>query len=111
MAHAFYKGSDCCIITFDVTHPKSFSNLEVWKKEFEMCTANKDNNKPIPFILIGNKIDLIDSRKVLEEEAREWCKQNGELVYFETSAKDGTAVKEAFMTAGRLALKNKEDSL
>ena len=76
-----------------------------------MHIANKDNDKSIPFILVGNKIDLTNSRKVSEEEAREWCKRNGELAYFETSAKDGTAVKEVFMTAGTLALRKKGESL
>lgn len=109
IGNAFYKGSDCCVITFDVTQPKTFTNLEVWKKEFETCLGFKDNNKTIPFILLGNKVDLINSRKVSIDQAKEWCKHNGDLEYFETSAKDGTAVKDAFVTAGRLALKNRKD--
>jgi len=46
-------------------------------------------------ILVGNKIDLEDSREVTCEEAMELAGQLG-LGYFETSAKTGHNVKKAF---------------
>lgn len=97
------------MITYDVTQPKSFSSVEIWKKEFEMCLGSKDSSKAIPFILIGNKVDLIHSRKVPEDKAREWCRRNGDMPYFETSAKDGTAVKEVFMAAGQMAVRSRKE--
>lgn len=55
-------------------------------------------------------MDQVGDRKVSEEKARSWCKQNGDVPYYETSAKDGTGVKDAFMTAGTLAFKNRNES-
>ena len=110
IGHAFYKGSDCCVLTYDVTQPATFSNVEGWKTEFEDCIGSRDGRKSIPFILLGNKVDQIQDRKVSEEKARSWCKQNDEEIpYFETSAKDGTSVKEAFLMAGKLAFNNRSE--
>ena len=39
-------------------------------------------------ILIGNKSDLNDNRKVTKEEGMKFAKKNG-MVFFETSAKKG----------------------
>ena len=111
IGHAFYKGSDCCIITYDVTQPTTFANINRWKNEFDDCIGSKDGKKSVPFILLGNKVDQIADRKVSEVKARNWCKQNGDVPYFETSAKDGTGVKDAFLEAGRIAFKNRNETL
>ena len=47
------------------------------------------------FVFEYFKIDL--ERSVTIEQAQDWCKENGELPYVETSAKDATNVEEAFM--------------
>ncbi|KAK8743320.1 hypothetical protein OTU49_001372 [Cherax quadricarinatus] len=41
------------------------------------------------------QIDL--ERRVTTEEAEVWCKENGDLPYIETSAKDDTNVEASFM--------------
>ncbi|CAH1400885.1 unnamed protein product [Nezara viridula] len=41
----------------------------------------------------------IESREVSEEEARNWCKENGDMPYIETSARDAINVDGAFSTA------------
>jgi Ras-related protein Rab-7A len=55
-----------------------------------------DANESFPFIIVGNKIDLVDQRKVSKEKALQWCKNFGNLEYFEVSAKDATNVEVAF---------------
>lgn len=42
-----------------------------------------------------HQVDL--ERKVDREEAEAWCKENGDLPYIETSAKDATNVEASFM--------------
>lgn len=44
------------------------------------------NDENIPFLLVGNKCDLEDKRKVTFQEANERAKQWG-VTYVETSAK------------------------
>ncbi|XP_076061087.1 ras-related protein Rab-9A-like isoform X2 [Oratosquilla oratoria] len=88
----FYRGSDMCILSFAVDDPASFKNIETWKKEFVYYA---DVKADFPFLVVGNKIDL--ERKVDMEEAERWCKENGDVPYVETSAKDATNVEDAFM--------------
>ena len=107
---AFYKGSDCCIIVFDVTQLESFNNVGGWKREFLEHTSNKDVDN-FPFVLVGNKVDREEDRRVSPEKAKAWCKANGNVPYFEASAKTGTSVNEAFMTVAELALKNRKSTV
>jgi GTPase SAR1 family protein len=46
-------------------------------------------------VVVGNKADLEDRRMVRREVGQEWASSIGAL-YFETSAKHGTNVNEAF---------------
>ena len=78
---AFYRGTQCCILVFDLSDEFSFENLEKWKKEF-LQKANPKNPAKFPFVVIGNKTDLF--RCVQEERAREWCRMQGNISYFET---------------------------
>jgi Ras-related protein Rab-7A len=101
LGHAFYRGTDCCILVFDVTKPATFEHLDSWKEEF-MVHANVTDAKKFPFVVIGNKIDL-DSRSVSEKRAQTWCQNNG-IPYFETSAKEAIHVDQAFHQVIKLAL-------
>ena len=60
---AFYRGADCCVLCFDVTNEKSLNNLTSWKDEF-LVQSNVSNPQDFPFIIIGNKIDVDDSKKI-----------------------------------------------
>lgn len=46
-------------------------------------------------VLIGNKNDLQDQRKVSFEEGESFAKEN-DLIFFETSAKTSAGVEETF---------------
>ncbi|XP_043913071.1 ras-related protein Rab-9B-like [Protopterus annectens] len=98
----FYRGADCCLLTFSVDDHLSFENLGSWKREFIYYADIKDPGR-FPFIVLGNKID-INERQVTSEEAQEWCLANGNYPYFETSAKDDTNVDAAFEEAVRQVL-------
>lgn len=71
----------------------------MWLKELK-THANPD----IKVFLIGNKIDLAESRKVSTEEAK--FKDDYMLnLYMETSAKTGFNAKEIFIEAARVLYK------
>lgn len=96
----FYRGSDCCLLTFAIDDAQSFQNIAMWKKEFLYYADVKDPDT-FPFVVLGNKSDLVGERKVNAEEVRAWCTQNGKLPYYETSAKDALNVDLAFEAAIR----------
>ena len=89
----FYRGADCCVLTFAVNDKQSFANIDFWRKEFLYYADIKDTSK-FPFIIIGNKID-IQERTVDEDEARTWC-EGQSIPYFQTSAKTSENVNSAF---------------
>ena len=96
LGFAFYRGADCCALTFDLTNPDSFEALNKWKEGF-IDNAQPDEPKSFPFVLIGNKVDRESERRVPRQKAEAWCKENNDMPYFETSAKEGVAVTEAFV--------------
>lgn len=96
----FYRGSDCCLLTYAIDDPQSFQNIAMWKKEF-LYYADVKEPENFPFVVLGNKSDLVADRKVILDEATMWCEQNGKLPHFETSAKDAVNVDLAFVAAIR----------
>ncbi|KAI1885406.1 hypothetical protein AGOR_G00219830 [Albula goreensis] len=107
----FYRGSDCCLLTFSLDDSQSFLNLANWKKEFIYYADVKEPDS-FPFVVLGNKVD-VGERQVTSEEARQWCRDNGAHPYYETSAKDATNVAAAFEEAVRrvLATEDRADHL
>ena len=57
--------------------------------------------KDILICLIGNKIDLEDKREVSYEEGKNFAEENN-LLFFETSAKDGNNIQEIFLESATL---------
>ncbi|XP_062148550.1 ras-related protein Rab7 isoform X2 [Alnus glutinosa] len=106
---AFYRGAECCVLVYDVNVLKSFETLNTWREEF-LKQADPAEPEAFPFVLLGNKIDKDggNSRVVSEKQAKEWCAARGNMAYFETSAKEGYNVDEAFLCVARTALANEQ---
>jgi len=105
---AFYRGADACVLVFDVNVAKTFENLKSWREEFLIQAGPKDPDK-FPFIVIGNKIDLEQSRVVSRKRAQTWCEQTGNIPYFETSAKEAINVEQAFQVVAKNAMKEEDE--
>ncbi|XP_065178520.1 ras-related protein Rab-7a [Sycon ciliatum] len=99
---AFYRGADCCVLTFDVTMPNTFKNLDSWRDEFLIQSSPRDPDN-FPFVVLGNKVDL-ESRAVSTKRAQAWCTGKNNIPYFETSAKEAINVEQAFQTIAKNAL-------
>ena len=87
---SYYKGSKGVLIVYDISNYNSFESVDRWINEFRM---KSDENSAI--VLVGNKNDNEELRKVTIEEGEEKAKKYN-LGFFETSAKDGKNVDEAF---------------
>jgi len=91
MRTEFYKGASGAILVFDLTRMETYNAIEKWLNEIRHYAGN------VPFILIGNKADLLDhiGRVIEKEEAEEFARTHNST-YIETSAKTGKNVEEAF---------------
>ena len=88
----YYRGANAAFVVFDLTSKPSFKSLNEWIENYYKY-SNPDSEKNV--ILIGNKSDLVDKREVTEEEIENFAKDNN-IMYFETSAKDGKNIDECF---------------
>ena len=89
----FYRGSDACILVFDLTKNITFSNIIFWMDEFLLNTS-PERAEDFPFILLGNKSDLTNQWSVPEKFINDLCK-NKNIKYFNVSAKTGENLDEA----------------
>ena len=106
---AFYRGADCCLLVYDITNPTSFENLITWKMSFlqKSMVLMPDT---FPFIVVGNKLDIADEqRNVGYEKLQRFCKENGDMVCIETSAKSNKNVEQAFKLLAEQALKRQDE--
>lgn len=99
----YFNGADGMILVFDITRSSTFSNINNW-----YSTAVKYGLSGIPRILIGNKIDLKDDRKIIMPMA-EHLSEKLNAPYFETSALKGDNVKLIFHKIAELVYKSKEE--
>ncbi|NHJ21946.1 MAG: GTP-binding protein [Candidatus Lokiarchaeota archaeon] len=94
----YYIGAQAAFIVFDVGERNSFSNIKKWYNELKEHIGK--NN--IPIVIVGNKIDLSDSRTIQYKEGimlvDEFSQQNAtnDFSYIETSALTGENVEDAF---------------
>jgi len=105
---AFYRGADCCVLVYDVNNSKSFEALDSWRDEFLIQASPRDPTN-FPFVVLGNKIDVEDSKRVISNKrAMTFCQSKGDIPYFETSAKEAINIDQAFEEIARNALAQEE---
>ncbi len=80
------------MVVYDITDIESFNNINSWLIEIE-----KNANKNVYKILIGNKCDLVEKRQVSYEQGKEFADTYG-MKFIETSAKINKNVHEAYVT-------------
>jgi small GTP-binding protein len=88
----FFSGASSAIIVFDLTRKETLNDVLSWCGE-----VRKRIPYPIPIMLLGNKADLDQKRKVMSEEAEKIAKAAGVHDYIETSAKTAENVDKAFL--------------
>ena len=102
---AFYRGADACVLVYDITNSKSFEQLDLWRDEFLIQACPQDPDC-FPFVVLGNKVDKANERRVTTSKAMQWCRSKGTqtILHFETSAKESVCVEKAFQTIAIAAL-------
>ena len=86
----FFTNTDGILIIFDLTNKTSFTNIKNWIEDVK----DKQGHK-IKKIIVGNKADLKDKRKVTKEDIKS---KTEKYKYIEVSAVNGNNVEKAFDT-------------
>jgi small GTP-binding protein len=98
MVSSYYRGANVALVVFDITSRSSFESLPLWIENYYKNGPEQKN-----IILIGNKKDMADQRQVTQEEAEEFSETNN-MIYFETSAKEGDNIDYVFNFAAEKLL-------
>ena len=88
-----YERADCCILVYDITNLKSFEVC----KNFYKREISKTCKKGIKVILVGNKVDLENTRKVSKDKGAKFANEN-DYYFKETSCDNNLNVADAFET-------------
>ena len=65
---SYYRGAHGIIIVYDITDEDSYNNVKQWLNEIDRYASEK-----VDKLLVGNKADLSDKRKVDAETAKEYA--------------------------------------
>ncbi|KAI9280804.1 P-loop containing nucleoside triphosphate hydrolase protein [Sporodiniella umbellata] len=100
MTRVYYKEALGAIVVYDITRPQTFEGVTKWKKDIDAKVSLPDawGGGQIPVILLANKTDLINEghgQHANPAELDSFCKENGFIQWFETSAKDNNNIEEA----------------
>ena len=87
---SYVKDSTVAVVCYDTTEQASLDSVEKWVED-----ARSMRGDEVIIILAGNKIDLPDRRKVSTEDGMKLAEKL-DAIFFETSAKEGTNVKNLF---------------
>lgn len=92
--HEYYKGANCVFVVYDITRRETFEEaIDFWYKDARKELGN------IPFVLIGNKIDLERERQILKEEGLKKAEELSSF-FIETSALKNINVQDTFKLIG-----------
>jgi len=91
-------------MVYDVTNYESFEHVEEWLNE-----VNRHASESTLKLLVGNKADLQEDKKVSSEDAKNFADKLG-ISFLETSAKNATNVEAAFLTMAKQLIQAKEAS-
>ena len=97
------KSAQGVLVCYDLTQRETFNRIKLWLDEIN------ETYKNIPIVLLGNKSDMINERKITEKEAKEFAEKYS-LPYYETSAKNKTNIKESILFLTNTVYKKIKDS-
>ena len=89
MRKYYMQGAAGAVVVYDITNKESFKAIDRWVSDL------RSHSGDVPCVIFGNKKDLDDERIISLEEAKAKA-DSYNFDYFETSAKSGENVQDAF---------------
>lgn len=86
----YYKESKGVILVFDLTNKESFKKLDFWIEDVRVNSPEEAS-----IVLVGNKSDLVDQRKITQKEIADFANKK-KLDFLEVSAKTGSNISLLF---------------
>lgn len=93
IAKNLYKGADGIIIMYDISKKESFKGIKGWINGIK---ESVDISK-IALIVVGNKCDLPNEQKEVDEEDKNFFEKQFKMKIIEASAKTNVNVSESFI--------------
>ena len=93
VTRGYFSNSTCAIIVYDITSEKSFASVKEWVEECKLYT-----NKNTHLVLVANKTDLEEERKITKEQGEELAQEYG-MEFYESSALSGSNINEIFVNS------------
>ena len=90
LTSSYYKNAKGALVVYDITDKGSFNKIEKLVDDLK-----NGSDKNIYIILVGNKNDLEDQRKVTKEEGEKFAQEHN-YIFHEISAKTGEGFSELF---------------
>uniref|UniRef100_A0A8C4R7N2 Ras-related protein Rab n=1 Tax=Eptatretus burgeri TaxID=7764 RepID=A0A8C4R7N2_EPTBU len=88
MTRVYYKEAVGAFVVYDITRSSTFEAVMKWKHDIDE-KVYLPGGLPLPVVLLANKCDSIGTGedKMLADHLHSYCKENGFLSWFYTSAK------------------------
>lgn len=87
---SYIRDSSAAVVVYDISSTNSFAQVDRWIED-----VRTERGKEVIIILVGNKTDLTDKRRVSMEQGERRAKELG-VLFIESSAKTGHNVKQLF---------------
>ncbi|CAD5122173.1 DgyrCDS10619 [Dimorphilus gyrociliatus] len=92
ITQSYYRSAHAVLLVYDITKEKSFENIEKWLEDVRKYTGNN-----VLKVLIGNKCDLEQARRISTEKAKLFSEKYNMFSMIEVSAKDCCNINESFI--------------
>ena len=106
LSSLLFRGAIGGIFIYDITNQSSLTHIDDWLSSIQL--AIRGGNR-FPIIVVGNKSDLSETRKIPVDKAIEFTKSRGMNGYIECSFQTGKNVEKIFERLVRLMLKVEEE--